>query len=359
PWAEPPLNLTTGMTLCGATYARRLEVGLPAGIRASAIALVGHLQCGDDIPQGTDVATLDVATPAGVAAHLPLVAGVNIADRLLSDPQHRAAAGHRVPPAIFDDPQLPPNSYLIRADLPQPTAGARLVIQTQPMKGWVAIDRMTIVDDRGVAHPQSIGPLALADGQRFREVMRFKTSRLTDRPIDETSDLEKQYVVYENLRAMPRAWIVNETRTLDEEHAFDPVRYSQFANGDAFDPAHLAIVEPDIGGAATRTMTPGAAGARVSSIDGPRIVVDVTAEHDAFLVLSEAYYPGWQARIDDAASRPVQKADVMFQGVPVPAGHHTVTFELVSTTLRAGSAISLLALIIAVVLGSTTASRGV
>ncbi len=80
------------------------------------------------------------------------------------------------------------------------------------------------------------------------------------------------------------------------------------------------------------------------------MTADVSTERGGYLVLSEAQYPGWRARIDGAIV-PVQRVDVMFQGVAVPAGRHSVVFEFASTTLRAGFAISTLALAFALFLG--------
>ena len=79
------------------------------------------------------------------------------------------------------------------------------------------------------------------------------------------------------------------------------------------------------------------------------MAVDVSTANGGFLVLSEAQYPGWRARIDGRIV-PVQRVDVMFQGVAVPAGRHAVVFELASTTLRAGIAISTLAVAFALFL---------
>ena len=76
------------------------------------------------------------------------------------------------------------------------------------------------------------------------------------------------------------------------------------------------------------------------------MTVDVSTANGGYLVLSEAHYPGWRVRID-GASAPIQRVDVMFQGAAVPAGRHTVVFELASTTQRAEIAISTLALALA------------
>ena len=46
----------------------------------------------------------------------------------------------------------------------------------------------------------------------------------------------------------------------------------------------------------------------------------------ALVVVAEAYFPGWEAKVDGAAA-PVVEADGGFLGVPVDAGDHVITLE--------------------------------
>ncbi|MEZ4636939.1 MAG: YfhO family protein [Caldilineaceae bacterium] len=63
------------------------------------------------------------------------------------------------------------------------------------------------------------------------------------------------------------------------------------------------------------------------------------AEDDAFLVLSDAYYPGWRATID-GADTPIHPTNVLFRGVAVPAGEHEIVFTFDPPTWRNGVVIS-------------------
>jgi hypothetical protein len=165
------------------------------------------------------------------------------------------------------------------------------------------------------------------------------------------------YYVYENQHALPRLWMVSNLVELDDAQAIDTVRYSQFPDGRPFDPLGTAIVAP---GSGARSYPAGAAEAHLTSVDDTRMTADVTTAAGGYLVLSEAHYPGWRATIDGKAAD-LQRADVMFQGVSVPPGRHTVVFELASTTLRAGIAISALAaaaVLFLLLVPATPAARG-
>ena len=71
-----------------------------------------------------------------------------------------------------------------------------------------------------------------------------------------------------------------------------------------------------------------------------RIVVNVSAPTQGWLLLSDAWYPGWQARVD-GKSTPVQRADVLFRAVAVPEGEHQVEWVFRPASFRLGVAVSL------------------
>ena len=56
------------------------------------------------------------------------------------------------------------------------------------------------------------------------------------------------------------------------------------------------------------------------------VLIEVDTEQAGILVLHDIFYPGWQATIDDVPV-PVLRANILFRGVEVAAGHHLVRFE--------------------------------
>jgi hypothetical protein len=138
-------------------------------------------------------------------------------------------------------------------------------------------------------------------------------------------------LVYENLRALPRAYLVPEARAVPEgttmvaamsAEAWDPRRI-------AFVPTGTAVPEPGGGGEA-----------RVVSHEADRVVVSLTAAAPSVLVLADNYYAGWRARIDGRDAE-VFPANHTFRGVVVPAGTSTVEFTFEPPELYRGLWISL------------------
>jgi uncharacterized membrane protein YfhO len=69
-------------------------------------------------------------------------------------------------------------------------------------------------------------------------------------------------------------------------------------------------------------------------------VIDVNAPQPGYLVLTDAYYPGWIATVDGQAVE-IERANIMFRAVRVPAGQHSVEFHYQPQSLSLGLLISI------------------
>jgi hypothetical protein len=143
------------------------------------------------------------------------------------------------------------------------------------------------------------------------------------------------FSIYENPRALPRFWLVNQViPARDEDEAarlmFDP----------RFRPERQAVVEgfnlplePDTdihGRVAVVTY-----GART-------IELAVEADRPALLASSEAHYPGWRAWIDGREAA-LFYTNIAFRGLMIPAGQHRVVMRFEPHVLTWCAAISLVA----------------
>lgn len=77
----------------------------------------------------------------------------------------------------------------------------------------------------------------------------------------------------------------------------------------------------------------------VKMANAHRWVIEVNAAQPAMLVVAQAYYPAWTARVDGKAV-PIWKANWTFQALEVPAGPHEVTLQYEDRAFQAGLLIS-------------------
>jgi uncharacterized membrane protein YfhO len=75
--------------------------------------------------------------------------------------------------------------------------------------------------------------------------------------------------------------------------------------------------------------------------------IEAENEADAYLVLSEAWYPGWTAEVD-GRSVEVLPANHLIQTIRLPAGKHVVRFQYHSRFLGLGFAVAALAVLVPV-----------
>ena len=148
--------------------------------------------------------------------------------------------------------------------------------------------------------------------------------------------------VYENPRALPRVVLVSAARCVaaDESRALIRAgiawRQEVVLTGSCED-ALSGTRDTSVGSASIRDYT------------AHRVTVEVSASAPAYLVLFDAWFPGWTARIDGVEAR-LYRADHAFRAVWVSAGRHAVDFHYRPMSVVVGGVISGLALIIVAVL---------
>ncbi len=138
--------------------------------------------------------------------------------------------------------------------------------------------------------------------------------------------------IYRNEGLLPRAYVVHRAKVVSS----DQEALAIMASGD-FDPAEevvLASAPDDIVAPVQAESS-----ARISSYAPERVVVKVHSGAPGYLVLADAFYPGWVARIDGRAVQ-ILRADLLFRAVEVPAGDHVVEFSYSPIAWKIGAAVS-------------------
>ncbi|MBI1816116.1 MAG: YfhO family protein [Deltaproteobacteria bacterium] len=159
--------------------------------------------------------------------------------------------------------------------------------------------------------------------------------------------------VYENPKALPRAYIVHDWEfAANESDAFVAI------TSPTFDRFRSAVVEAISGVRAVAALAPprGLTEVSVASYEPTRVVVRTRDDEPGYLVLTDTFYPGWVAEIDGRPV-PIDRGNYLFRAVYVPGGPHTVTFDYRPNTFLIGVIVSLSASVLVCVGLVRTRSR--
>jgi len=159
--------------------------------------------------------------------------------------------------------------------------------------------------------------------------------------------------VFSNARAAPRALVPAVVQVVEGE---EPARAT--VTEPTFDPRRDAVVERPRGGAAALAggALSGAAGrVTVSDRSNADVVLAAQLSRPGLVVLNDDLTPGWSVRVDGRAATALRVNDVM-RGVAVPAGAHRIEWRYRVPGLRAGAALTLVALL-ALAAGAVVAVR--
>jgi len=145
--------------------------------------------------------------------------------------------------------------------------------------------------------------------------------------------------VVENLRAMPRTWLVDETIPLPPEQIVDAIHTSHLPDGRTYDPAAMALIEKP-----RPFHTAGHGTAEIIAASNTSVQIQTHADHPAFLVLADFDYPGWQCTINGEKTM-IYTTNYIQRGVFLPAGTSIVQFRFRPLTLYVGMGVSMATLL--------------
>jgi hypothetical protein len=321
--------------------------GLKAGARmsltaepfaADRVALLTNLSWATEVAEGARVATARVFAADGRVFELELLAGRDTSewafDRADIRPrirhrQARVGTSYTVADAQGD---YEGHAYVAALALPERVSVVGLEVETAAVAGapelTLAVLRASLVDSasgRAVALRQGEfqAPRSAAqvkDGSaaptRNAELEAWNAARW--RRVGEADGV----VVYENLRALPRAWLAAETVAASEAETLETIRTGRLPSGREWEPRRTALVE------GPANLGPGSGGeGRVEFVrrEPNRVELRTASAAPAMLVLGENHYPGWRAEVDGRAVE-TRRVNYNLRGVEVPAGEHRVSF---------------------------------
>ncbi|MCC7368588.1 MAG: YfhO family protein [Chloroflexi bacterium] len=281
----------------------------------SSVASVGDARA---FVRGNDVAILRLTAPNGSVRELPLTVGRTTAPETWKPEQapdldRVERWGDRGPDA--------PGDWIAEVEFPRQEV-AMLEIRSVSPERILNVRALNLIDDeRQMAFP--ITPDSTVERVDFFDVK-----------------------LYERQTALPRAYLVTQAEVLDLAEA------STRLSDPAHNPRTAAILAP------SETVRPPAASpaagstvgqAHIERDDPERVAISVSTAAPSILVLSDSWFPGWRATVD-GQDVPIERANILFRAVQVPAGQHTVEFIYQPRSVQVGLAISGGSLLLAVVL---------
>ena len=312
---------------------------------ARVVRLVTFLGEATAVRDNTPVAEVEVIGRRAAAGGAParhaavLRAGVDTAEWAYGRPDVAVTVQHRQAPVVR-------HTRLLSVE-----AGNVTVFQyvaTLQLPAVLRIERITAralpTGTRAMVHVEAVWLDEQADMPHLPPLPRH--SRESGNP--GAADGATQGVqVYERATSVPRArWVPAAQSVPDAAAALAGLR----ATGDDHRPATF-IEAPPTQVAAVSGGTAAAGSAAETAVqwqqDSPtRIVLRVDAPAAGWLVLADAFYPGWEARVDGQPT-PIYAADGLFRAVAVPPGPHEVTFDFRPRSLRLGAALAAVGVVLA------------
>ena len=189
---------------------------------------------------------------------------------------------------------------------------------------------------------------AAPHGTEIANVKYVMTGPTTVLPSDRFAlEYDRDVRIYRSLNVRPRAmWAASYEVQPDTAAALARARSDEFAG------VRTVILEAP---PAARPRREGAeARIEMLSDEATRVELRVRADDWGFVVLSDTFYPGWDARLDGRPV-PILRANGVMRGVEVGPGDHMLSFDYQPASLRYGAWISGTALVIAV--GGVLAGR--
>jgi len=177
------------------------------------------------------------------------------------------------------------------------------------------------------------------DTMRFDERSRMQIRQLREYYSKFNRVHQGQYAIYENPKDLTRAFFVEDYRVFDNKDDL-----LKFMETDEFQPERKVLLErkPDIIHPDTII---GGSEVVIKKYNANTIELDVDAKTEGFLVLSENYYPRFNAYVDGIKRR-VYIANYTLRAVAIEKGKHVVVFAYEDSSYTAGKIFSIIGFVI-------------
>jgi len=302
----------------------RLTVDAPYSFEATAVAVVGFVTTDAGYAGAPDLPLADVIALINGERRTVgrLLTGSQAGAFRVASSASLAATGTDAPVA-FHDGESGQEEYLAVFALAEAVRldALEISLAVESASAGLAVQAVTLIDER----TKTFVPLLPSDRGRFQRV--------------HSGDVK----IYERLGGSGRAQLVEAVEPASSMDEAVALLHAISAQGNS---QASAVVEAGMEtiagwGLADQAGTPaGDREASIVSYTPERVVIRARSELPSFLMLKDAYYPGWQAAVN---GEPVEivATNVLFRGVPVPAGESEVVFWYGPQSWQTGLSLSL------------------
>jgi len=297
------------------------------------LALVTTLAGAAGVAEGAIVGRVLVRAFDGRSVELSLRAGADTAEWSHERADVRGQVRHRLAPIFKRRPgdeagTFEAYQYWTRLPLGERLRIESIEITNQTAGATLALWKATVYDSESKAS-HLLTPLPPLDPARWQLVFE-----------------QDGVLILRNERALPRAWLVGEAEAVDGEQALRRLRGE---DSTLFEPQRTVLLEAAPSEVAALGLPggdlPSGSIARVVAYEPARLIVETQAATPSVLVLSEIFYPGWEATVDGQPTR-VLLANYLLRSVAVPPGQHRIELRYRAPAARNGAIISVLTLLL-------------
>jgi hypothetical protein len=326
-WRQDDLGINLGPG-CNPKNPDSASFAIP-DFEATEIGVVSSLSCSVPVMDKSNVLKLEVAGSDSTIQSLFLKAGEHTSEWAIDRADVRPVISHHRAQVFesfsgIDDKSHAFDGHHFVGILPiSPTRIRELRLQWVGSEGSISLQRISLA-----------GKISTYAITREADYLNDSTRWQRKRTLGDT-------VVYENLRAMPRVWLASKVIVLEAPDILRTVHESTLPDGTPYDPNEIALIE---NGPALNSKSDPERTASVVSMSEKGIEVVTHSREPAFLVLSDTYYPGWEATVDGNLTT-IYRTDYVLRGVVLASGEHVVRLSFRPRTFKIGQAISAIALV--------------
>lgn len=180
---------------------------------------------------------------------------------------------------------------------------------------------------------QNLGELRVMDLLGVKYILDRKENGSTQEifPVDRFSLVDEQdgWKVFENKKALPRILLADDYKIFENKGDFEKIFFDR-----SFNLARTILLEEKPNGFdASKDTKLGEV--KLKSYLPNEISINVTTDVNKLLFLSDAYYPGWKAYVNEKEVK-IYRADYAFRAVVVPPGHSLIKFTYDPLSFKIG-----------------------